>query len=90
MTRRLLAMLIALIGTAGLVALGLSTFFPVEDRVTLAQPGPVTSVEVDVEVGRVTVVPGEGDLRLTVDAPGGAFDVMVASACSRGSASFVA
>ena len=29
-----------------------------------------------------TVVPGAGDLRLTVDAPGGAFDVMVASACS--------
>jgi len=28
------------------------------------------------------VVPGAGDLRLTVDAPGGAFDVMVASACS--------
>lgn len=29
-----------------------------------------------------TVVPGPGDLRLTVDAPGGAFDVLVASACS--------
>jgi len=62
MTRRLLATLIALVGTAGLVALGLSTFFPVEDRVTLAQEGPISSVEVDVEVGRVTVVPGEGDV----------------------------
>jgi len=61
MFRRLLATFIALVGTAGLVALGLSTFFPEEDRVSLAQAGPIRSVEVDVEVGRVTVVPGEGD-----------------------------
>lgn len=57
MTRRLVAVLIALIGTAGVVAVGLSTFFPNEDRVTLTPPGPVRSVEVDLAVGRVTVVP---------------------------------
>jgi hypothetical protein len=61
MTRRLLAMLIALVGTAGVVVVVLSTIFPVEDRVTLVQPGPIRSVEVDLEAGRVTVVPGEGD-----------------------------
>ena len=61
MTRRLLAMLIALVGTAGVVVLGLSSFFAEEDRVSLAQPGPISSVEVDVAVGRVTVVPAEGD-----------------------------
>lgn len=61
MTRRLLAMLIALVGTAGVVVVGLTELFPVEDRATLAQPGPIRTVEVDVEVGRVEVVAGQGD-----------------------------
>lgn len=66
MTRRLLAALIALVGTAGVVALVLATFFPSEDRITLTPEGPVRDVEVDVEVGRVTVVPAAGDAT-TVD-----------------------
>lgn len=61
MTRRLLAMLIALVGTAGVVVVGLTELFPVEDRAILAQPGPIRTVAVDVEVGRVDVVAGQGD-----------------------------
>ncbi len=61
MIRRLLVVLIALVGTAGLVVAGLVLFFPEKDETTLAQPGPVRSLEVDVEVGRVEVVPAGGD-----------------------------
>ena len=61
MNRRLVAVLIALVGTAGVVVAALTLFFPEKERTTLAQPGPVRSLEVDVEVGRVEVVPGEGD-----------------------------
>ncbi len=61
MTRRLLAMLIALVGTAAVVVVGLSTFAPEEDRATIVPPGPVRRVEVDVEVGRVAVVAGPAD-----------------------------
>ncbi len=61
MIRRLVAVLIALVGTAGVVALGLSTFFPNEDRITVTPPGPVRSVELDLEIGRVTVVPAGTD-----------------------------
>ncbi|HVL07278.1 MAG TPA: DUF4097 family beta strand repeat-containing protein [Acidimicrobiales bacterium] len=61
MNRRLLAALIALVGTAGIVVAALVVFFPEKDRTTLAQPGPVRSLEVDVEVGKVEVVPGDGE-----------------------------
>jgi hypothetical protein len=61
MTRRLLAILIALTGTAGVVVAALATFFPVEDRSTFEQAGPISAVEVDVDEGRVEVVAVEGD-----------------------------
>jgi hypothetical protein len=60
MTRRLLAILIALVGTAGVVVAGLATFFPMEDRATFEQAGPIGAVEVDVEAGRVELVAAEG------------------------------
>jgi hypothetical protein len=59
--RRLLVALIALVGTAGVVVAVLAVLFPEKDRTTLAQPGPVRALEVDVEVGKVEIVPGEGD-----------------------------
>jgi len=59
--RRLLVVLIALVGTAGMVVAVLVLFFPEKDRTTLAQPGPVRSLEIDVEVGKVEVVPGTGE-----------------------------
>ncbi|MGI8983060.1 MAG: hypothetical protein ACR2HM_00765 [Acidimicrobiales bacterium] len=66
MNRRLLVILIALVGTAGVVVAGLALFFPEEDRTTFAQPGPVRGLEVDVEVGRVEVVPGgNGEAMIT-------------------------
>ena len=61
MIRRLLVTLIVLVGTATLVVAVLAVFFPEKDTTTLAQAGPVRSLEVDVEVGRVEVVPQEGD-----------------------------
>ena len=57
---RLLAILIALIGTAGVVVAGLVTFFPVEDMSTFEQAGPIRTVEVDVDVGTVEVVAADG------------------------------
>jgi hypothetical protein len=60
-SRRLLVALIVLVGTAGLVVAVLALVFPEKDRTTLAQPGPVRSLEVDVEVGRIEVVPGQGE-----------------------------
>ena len=61
MIRRLLLVLITLVGTAGVLIAVLAYFFPEKDRTVLAQPGTVRSVDVDVEVGRVEVVPGGGD-----------------------------
>jgi len=61
MTRRLLAVLIILVGLAGVGVAGLSTLAPFEDRTSSTQPGPIRSVEVDVEAGRVEVVAGQAD-----------------------------
>jgi len=61
MTRRLLAVLITLVGTAGVVVAGLAMFFPMEDRSTFAPAGPVRVLELDVDAGRVEIVAGEGD-----------------------------
>jgi hypothetical protein len=60
-SRRLLVALIALVGTACVVVAVLALVFPEKERTTLAQPGPIRSLEVDVEVGRIQVVPGQGD-----------------------------
>ena len=65
MTRRLLMILIALVGTAGVVVAAFVLLLPENDRTTLAQPGPVRSLEVDVEVGRVEVVPGGDEAVIT-------------------------
>jgi hypothetical protein len=59
-SRRFLVALIALIGAAGFVVAFLVVFFPEKDTTTLAQAGQVRSVEIDVEVGKVEVVPGAG------------------------------
>lgn len=61
MSRRLLVALIALVGTASVVVTVLALVFPEKERTILAQPGPVRSLEVDVEVGRIEVVPGPSD-----------------------------
>ena len=61
MTRKLLAVLVVLVGLAGVAVVGLSTFAAVDDRVVSTRPGPVRSVEVDVEAGRVEVAAGEAD-----------------------------
>jgi hypothetical protein len=57
-SRRLLVVLIVVVGTTGIVVVALARIAPEKDRTTLAQPGKIGSVEVDVEVGRVEVVPG--------------------------------
>lgn len=59
--RRAAAVLIALVGTAGVVVAGLATFAPEEDLTTFTQPGPIRSVEVDLEGGRIEVVAGAAD-----------------------------
>jgi hypothetical protein len=60
-SRRVLVALIVLVGTAGVVVAVLALLFPEKDKTTLAQPGPVHSLEVDVEVGRIQIVPGQSD-----------------------------
>lgn len=62
MTRRVLGVLIAVLGTAGVVVAALAAFFPNEDRTTFDQAGPIRTVEVDVEAGKVEVVAVEGDV----------------------------
>jgi hypothetical protein len=66
MSRRLLAVLIALVGMAGVVVVALATLFPMEDRSTFDQAGPIRVVEVDVEVGDVEIVAGQGDVARVV------------------------
>lgn len=54
-------MLIALVGTAGVLVVVLSTYFPEEDVATITPAGPVRSVEVDVQAGGVAVVAAPAD-----------------------------
>jgi hypothetical protein len=61
MTRKLLAVLVVLVGLAGVAVVGLSTFAARKDRTVSVRPGPIRSVEVDVESGRVEVVAGQGN-----------------------------
>jgi DUF4097 and DUF4098 domain-containing protein YvlB len=61
MTRRVLTVLLVLIGVAGVAVVGLANGFAPEDKATITEPGPVRSVEVDVEAGRVSIVAGEAD-----------------------------
>lgn len=56
MIRRLLLILIALVGLGGVFVLGLATFAGAEDRATFSQGGPIRQVEVDVEAGRIEIV----------------------------------
>lgn len=56
MSRRVLFVLIAVVGLTGVLFAGLATFARAEDRATWTQPGPIRLVEVDVELGRVQVV----------------------------------
>ena len=60
MSPKLVGVLIAVVGGAGLLAAGLAEF-PAKDRATIREPGPVRSVEVDIDVGKVAVTVGEGD-----------------------------
>jgi DUF4097 and DUF4098 domain-containing protein YvlB len=61
MTRKLLAVLVVLVGLVGVAVVGLSTFAARKDRTVAVRPGPIRSVEVDVESGRVEVVAGQGN-----------------------------
>jgi hypothetical protein len=65
-SRRLLVVLIGLVGSAGVVVAVLGEFFHERDRTTLSQAGQIRSVQIDVEVGRVEVVPGGGPETLII------------------------
>lgn len=54
--RRLVAVLVALVGMAGVLVVVLSTYFPEEDVATITPAGSVGRVEVDVQTGAVAVV----------------------------------
>ena len=55
MTRKAVALLIALVALAGAVVVAVVNFAVVEDRTVTTRPGPIRSVEIDVEAGRVEV-----------------------------------
>lgn len=61
MSRKLVTVLVLLVGMAGVIVAAVARFAPVEDRTVTAQPGPIRSVEVDLEAGRVEIVPGVGN-----------------------------
>ncbi len=58
MTRKLLTILIVVVGMAGLIVAAVVTFARVEDRTVTTQPGPIRAVEIDVDTGRVEIRPG--------------------------------
>ena len=61
MGRRLLIVLIAVVGLSGVFVAGVATFVGAGDHATWTQAGPIRRVEVDVDVGRVDVVAGPGN-----------------------------
>lgn len=60
MSPKLVGVLIAVVGVAGLLAAGLAEF-PAKDRATFREAGPIRSVEVAVDVGTVAVAVGHDD-----------------------------
>lgn len=56
MIRRLLAVLILVVGLAAVALAALSSSLTTEDRGSTTHPGPIRSVEVDIDAGRVDVV----------------------------------
>lgn len=56
MTRRLLIVLIAVVGLSGVFVVGMVSFAGTEDLTSWTQPGPIRAVDVDVDVGRVQIV----------------------------------
>jgi len=64
--RRLLAVLIIVVGLAGVALAVLSDAVTTEDRGSTTHPGPIRAVEVDVDAGRVDVV-GSADPEAKVD-----------------------
>jgi DUF4097 and DUF4098 domain-containing protein YvlB len=57
-SRKLLIVLIVVVGLAGIIVAAVAAFATVEDRTVTTTPGPIRSVEIDLEAGRVEITPG--------------------------------
>ena len=58
MSRKLLTVLIVVVGMAGAIVAAVATFAQVKERTVTSLPGPIRVVEIDVEAGRVEIRPG--------------------------------
>ena len=58
MNRKLLTVLIIVVGMAGVIVAAVATFARVKERTVTTLPGPIQAVEIDVETGRVQIRPG--------------------------------
>lgn len=56
MTRRILIVLIIVVGLGGVFVAGVATFAGADDHATFTQSGPIRQLEVEVESGRVQIV----------------------------------